>query len=473
MISVVVVDSRSDKHSDWVQLAKDSVKKQTVEVELVEVDNLGNKKTVGECFNEGAKKAKFDLVLFLGDDDWITMDYCSTLLQYAIANPSFVMWTTNMTAFDDKTKLYTALPRICTGMWRKEYLLKYPFNEKLKRGIDREYIQEMKKRGDRGFSINHFYGYYYRKHNDYSLAGEITFTKEKPDIYVLASSRNFINPLVKRWQQTKKVFVTSEDFDPLLAQNAEVIWCEWLRENAKAVSEFECDAKKILRIHSYEAFSPLIYYTDFSKFDVVIFIADHIKRFVESKVGKIDNAIVIPVGIDLDKFPFKEKVKNNKIAYAGEISRKKGIGELLMLATELPEYEFYIAGKFNDEDIARYFNEKLPENVHVEPYSYDLPKFFEDKTYIINTSLREGNPVTVLEAMACGLKPLIKDWIGAEEIYGDNVFHSLYELRNLLEGEYNPSSYRDFVETNYNIKDTFKRIDNVFEFFREEKYSQC
>ena len=462
MISVVLVNSRGDVHADWVQVARNSIERQTVECELVEINNIGRKKTVGECFNEGARKAKFDLVLFLGDDDWITEDYCNVLLQYALMHPDYVMYTTYMTAFDDKSKLYTALPRICTGMWKKEYLLKYPFNEKLKNGIDREYIEEMKKRGDVGFTINHHYGYHYRKHDDYSLAGSITFVEKKPQIYVLTSSRNFIDPLIKRWQKDKEVFVTSKEFDPRLAEEAELIWCEWLREDAVTVSQFETKAKKILRLHSYEAFTPLIYYVDFSKFDKVIFIAEHIKNFVESKVGKIPNAVVIPVGIDVEKFELNGKEKNNKIAYAGEISRKKGIGELLLLANTFPDYEFHIAGKFNEEDVARVFNDNKPPNVFIEPYSYNLNEFFKDKTYILNTSLREGLPITVLEGMASGCKPILNDWIGAKQIFGDEyVYKNLQDFSDILYDYYEPKHYRKFVEENFNINNTFSQIDNL------------
>lgn len=459
-----MVDSRSDVHPDWVQLAKDSVKKQPIEdIDLIVIDNIGKKKTVGACWNEGVKKAKYDLVLFLGDDDWLSMDYCSILIQYALSNPNYVMWTTNMTAFDEKTKLYTFLTRICTGMWRKNYLIKYPFNEQLKRGIDREYIQEMQKRGDQGYTINHHFGYYYRKHEDYSLAGKMTFTTENPQIYVLASGRNFIDPLVERWRKGKKVFVSTEEFNPLMADEAEVIFCEWLRQDAIAASKYECKAKKILRLHAYEAFSELIYYADFSKFDVVIFVAEHIKDFVESKVGKIPNAVVIPVGIGINGYDPKGKIRNNKIAYAGEISRKKGIGELLFIAKNLPEYEFYIAGKFNEEDVARHLNEKKPDNVFIEPYSYDLPKFFEDKTYIINTSLREGNPITILEGMSYGLKPLVKDWVGAKEIYGEYTYGDLDELKLLLYDSYKPEEYKKFVKDNYNFEDTYKEIEKLLE----------
>jgi glycosyltransferase involved in cell wall biosynthesis len=363
-----------------------------------------------------------------------------------------------MTAFDEETKLYAPIQRICTGMWRRDYLLKYPFSEKLLKGVDREYLEEVKKRGDLGISIHTNFGYYYRKHDLPSCAGKIIFKKDVSQIYVLPTYRSFIDPLVSKWKKDKTVYVSSEPFDPLLADEAEMIFCEFLSQNAVEVAKYDCKAFKILRLHSYEAFSPLIHYIDFSKFDLVIFVVEHIKEFVESKIGKLENAVVIPVGVKL--LPFKEKEKNNKICYAGEISRKKGIGELFILAKELPEYEFHIAGKFKEEDIARWFYFKKPDNVFLEPYSYDLPKFFEDKTYFINTSLREGNPITVLEAMSAGLKPLISDWVGSE-IYGEYVFKNLSSLKKLL-NEFNPKEYREFAE-NYDFEKIYPQIEEILE----------
>lgn len=452
-----MINSRSDKHPDWVQDAIDSVNRQSVDCELIVLNNIGRHSTIGKLWNEGVKRAKYDYVFFLGDDDWIADDYLVSVLQYILNHPNFVLWTTNMTIYDEENKLYAPKQQICTGTWKKEYLLRYPFNENLEKGIDREYLQEVQKRGDRGLTIPHNFGYYYRKHSDYSCAGKLTLRKDKSQIYVLTSSRNFIDPLVSEWRKEKTVYVTSEEFNPQFADEAEVIWCEWLTENAIRVSQYECKAKKFLRIHSYEAFSPLIHYVDFSKFDKVIFIAEHIKKYVESKVGNIPNAIIIPVGVDLEKFKLIEKEKNNKICYAGEISRKKGIGELFLIAKEFPKMEFHIAGKFKEDDVAWWFNEKKPDNVFLYPYSYDLQEFFKDKTYFINTSLREGNPVTVLEAMACGLKPLISDWVGADKIYGDYLFRNLDEFRQLLD-DYSPKEYRKFAEQ-FDFKKTLKEIN--------------
>ncbi len=457
-----MIDSRSLKHADWVQTAVQSIEKQSVEVELIVLKNTDRKKTIGHLWNEGVKQATGEYCFFIGDDDFICETYLSEVLYYAEKYTNHVMYTTNMTIFHEDSKLYHTVVRICTGMWRKDYLLKHPFNEKLQKGIDREYLEEMKKRGDTGFTLNTNFGYYYRKHSDYSCAADIKLVDVNDDIdmYVLTSSSNFISPLVEEWKKDHKVFVSTEEFSPVFADKAKVIWCEWLRNTSIDASFYECKAKKILRIHAYEAFSELIYYTVFSKFDTVIFIAQHIKDFVESKVGKIPNAVVIPVGVSTNGYnPVREK--NNKIAYAGQISRKKGVGELFLIARELPEYEFHVAGKFVDEDVAEFFKQKKPDNVTIEPYSYDIKEWLKDKSYIINCSLREGNPITVLEAMSVGCAPLIRGWIGADVIYGDNVYDSIDDLKRLLKKPYTPEVYKEFVNRHFNIEDTLKKINQV------------
>jgi len=149
--------------------------------------------------------------------------------------------------------------------------------------------------------------------------------------------------------------MAAQPFDPTI--EADLIWCEWGNINAVTVADFKTDAKKILRLHAYEAFGEPLYYIDFKKFDKVIFIADHIKDFVESKVGKIDNAVVIPVGVNTDKFEIGVvRTKSNLLRRAN--TRKKGAGELMTIAKSFPDYEFYIAGKYMEDDVAQYFNEQ-------------------------------------------------------------------------------------------------------------------
>ncbi len=185
-----------------------------------------------------------------------------------------------------------------------------------------------------------------------------------------------------------------------------------------------------------------------------------------------ENAIVIPNGVDLDKFTLRvgnngnkvPKLRNNKIAYAGYLTRKKGIGELLFIAKSLPEYEFHLAGRYQEDDIADWINKKKPDNVFIYEWKYEeaMNEFYQDKTFILNTSLRESQGMTMMEGMACGLKPLVADWIGAKEIYGEYVYENLDDLKSLLEGSYEPESYRQFIKENYSIDLIYPKIEELF-----------
>lgn len=454
LISVILIDSRSRSHPDWVATAINSVKKQMVSCELIIIKNLDNKKTIGKCWNEAVELAKGDWCFFLGDDDFISDDYLFVLSNIAKKTKS-PMVTSYRTVF--REDLAQAIPQteMVTGMWKRDYLIKYPFNEKLERGIDREYIDKAKLRGDTGTIAYYHYGYFYRKHNDHSCAGDVKFI-DKPKNYFITKYPAFIDGISKR---VKDSYVSSQvEYEVL--DNAEVVWCDFLTDNAVTVANYECKAKKILRIHSFDAFGEAIKYLDFDKFDKVIFVAKHIQDYVK-KYG-VKNSIVIPNGVDLNKFTLSHKVKNNKIAYTGYLSRKKGIGELLLIAKSFPNYEFHLAGKFQEDDVTEYMK-MLPKNVFLNSWQYDLNEFFKDKTYIINTSLRESQGMSIMEGMACGLKPIVNNWIGAKEIYGEFVYDNIKDIEKILEGQYNPLAYRNFIAKNYNLDLIYPQIDKIFE----------
>lgn len=473
-LTVVMIDSRSDLHPEWVQAAIRSVEKQTIPVAFIVVNNVGRKKTIGECWNKAVAQAETDWILFLGDDDFIAPNYCETLMYYA-KRPELshaVSFTTHMIVFreqPDGSTYRQYLPRPCTGMWKREYVLKYPFNEKLPKGIDREYIEEVEKRGDTKILIDHNIGYFYRQHDDYSCAGKISLKKEAGEIYVNSRYPIHTSPITERLKKTfSGIVLDSQPFDPDADHECKVLWSDWGNENAVKISHYKTDAKKILRIHAYEVFTQMLHYIDLGAFDKVIFVAKHIRDYAEKVLGRrLENAVVIPNGVDTEAFNIAPgKAQNNRIAYAGELSRKKGVQLLLWLARELPDYAFHVAGKFNEPDIAEYFHKRKPVNVILQPYSYDLNDFFKDKAYILNTSPREGCPVTMLQGMAAGLQPLTYEWVGAEDVfqtYYPATFNNLKGLKYLLNLPYDPGVHRRYVKTYHDLDKIAAKFKEILE----------
>ena len=168
-ISVIVIDSRSHLKPKWVQKAVDSVGEQTLRnIELVILDNTERAHSIGKMFNQGVEKAKADWVFFLGDDDFISIDYLSSLKSFIdkYATEDTVVCTTYTTFFDDEKKAMSIRTNSAMGCFRREYLLENKFDEDLKKFVDVEMYKRLDAQGKKVKVCRWHFGAYYRQHGD-------------------------------------------------------------------------------------------------------------------------------------------------------------------------------------------------------------------------------------------------------------------------------------------------------------------
>jgi len=301
--------------------------------------------------------------------------------------------------------------------------------------------------------------------------------KKKGKLYIVASLPSFIEPYIKSFMDSEDYYIRFEQkFNPQNADNADVIFCEWADFNAIAASNFNTKAKKIIRVHAYEVFSQFIDRVNFYNVDHLIFVANHIKEYFMKRVEGWDldfKTTVIGNGVDLDKFRIaSNKKQNNKIAWSGFISNKKGAVLLLYLAQNLPDHEFHVCGTFQEPDVQELFERQKPNNMILYPWQDDLNEFFADKSYILNTSPREGCPVATMEGMACGLQPLIYNWIGSESFAPSSPWVTMGELQYLLNNPLSFRENRDHVEMHFDFKEKKTLIKNIIDSYitlKEEK----
>ncbi|MBF4694201.1 GT4 family glycosyltransferase PelF [Fusibacter ferrireducens] len=156
---------------------------------------------------------------------------------------------------------------------------------------------------------------------------------------------------------------------------------------------------------------------------------------VEITLGCNENIIsIIPNGVDYDGFSKLAKVepirKPNLKYSVGAIVRvvpikdiKTMISAFALVKQELPETEFVIIGPIDeDED---YYNEciQLVEDLKLKDLTFtgkaDVKSYIPHSDLFVLSSISEGQPLSLLETMACG-KPNIATDVGSckEVIYG-------------------------------------------------------
>jgi glycosyltransferase involved in cell wall biosynthesis len=298
----------------------------------------------------------------------------------------------------------------------------------------------------------------------------VFFVKQGLDSFL----EDIINVLSDGYE-TRKIVVTNLKQIDKEMEWADICWFEWCDELIAYGSKLNlAEEKKIVcRMHSYEAFTDYPANVDWENVDKIIFVAKHIKDFVIDNFSMDEEkAIVIPNGIDHEKWTFDERKLGFNIAYAGYINYKKG--PMLLLHTfkaiydKNNKYRLFIAGQFQDQRDVLYFNQMIKEfgledNVIYEGWQNDLNKWLEDKNYILCTSILESQNMSVMQAMTKGIKPIIHNFVGAKDIYPESlVWNTISDAVYMVtDNDYNSKEYCFFVKNHFELQDQIEKMKSL------------
>ncbi|MDR2368067.1 MAG: glycosyltransferase [Deltaproteobacteria bacterium] len=248
--------------------------------------------------------------------------------------------------------------------------------------------------------------------------------------------------------------------------NANVIWLEWGNQLTKFIltqKNILSSKRVIVRIHSYEIYDRLVDQIDFSSVSDIVFVADFMRElFVKKNLPTAQNCRlnVIHNGIDVNRFSFVPRSgPGNDIAFLAYISYKKDPMVMMhafsFLAKLNPALKLHVAGMYQDmryELALPHFIEKagLGDRVTIYGHINNPDEWFRDKDYILCTSLNESQGLGILEAMSRGVKPLVYNFPGSEDIYLPSYLWTTFgELKERYENPVDPKEVSEFVAKYY------------------------
>lgn len=287
-----------------------------------------------------------------------------------------------------------------------------------------------------------------------------------PKIAITDKIGSFSKHLVRDWKNRGYEVEVRDRFDDSLGDWADVIWYEWCDDNLIRSQGVPWRAKSICRLHGYESFAGYPKDVNWKFVDRLVFVSDHHKEYTEREYDLSSTDVrVIHNGIDLDKFECHRNIEyepGNNIAYVGFLNHKKGVDYLIEVASMLPDYNFHVAGEFQQPNIREFALSNKPKNLKFYGWVDDIPGFLEEMDYLISTSINESFGLGIAEAMARGIKPLVRQRPGVYDLWPEEcIFSNIGEVKKLVREDYDPERYRNWVEERYNMKDQLDKINDL------------
>lgn len=315
----------------------------------------------------------------------------------------------------------------------------------------------------------------------------------KPMIEVIRSQRPKIAFFCRRSEEAKFLvdiyefaerrfpvrLFEDQDVDEMhqLMQWSDISWFEWCTDMAVEASKQPKVCKTIIRLHDHEAYDTWPSEVQWDHVDMLItvgnqFVRDALLKQVPDMKNRT-RTVMVPNGVNLDKFKFLDKSPGKNLACVGNLGVKKNPMFLLQCMQKLhyldPEYKLFVAGTFNEPMLEQYVRHmvqilELNDAVLFDGWQQDMNSWLQDKHYIVSCSIGESQGMGLLEGMACGLKPVIHNFPGAKEIFPPKFVFNIAEqfCEQILSDQYEPRRYRGFVEANYALKEQLSKIHGLF-----------
>jgi len=302
----------------------------------------------------------------------------------------------------------------------------------------------------------------------------------------LTGDVKFLNDIYTFIEQRFQVrFVESRDIKQIYEAMkwSDISWFEWCTDLVVEASKLPKVCKSIVRLHAFEAYGNWPASVHWENIDKLILVGNpYVKQALLRQVPALEartEVVTIPNGVNLQRIKFTARPKGKNLACIGYLHCGKNPMFLLQCMQKLhyidSQYKLFFAGVFQDRRLEQYMRHMvrvldLAEVVFFDGWQDDINAWLRDKHYIVSASLGESQGMGILEGMACGLKPVIHNFPGSDQIFPSEYLFNISEefCGQVCDANYEPEKYRRFVEERYPLDKQLNSINKLFLKFESE-----
>jgi len=250
-----------------------------------------------------------------------------------------------------------------------------------------------------------------------SFIKKIVIIREKPGVsnkkieYIVSTYRNKI---LKNTQKIRLILKNSK--------HADIIWGFYLVPHGiNALIAAKIKGKKVgisligtdINIHLKSKYKKILIYA-LNKFNYITVTGRKSRRYLIKEGVDKNKIFILPNAVDTKRFKIKKRKKVYDFLFVGRLVQIKNVDKIILLLSKLNEnndYKLAIIGDGPEKNNLIKLTKKLnmEKNIKFLGYKDDVENYMNMSKFFIMASESEGLPLSMLEAMSCGIVPIVPD----------------------------------------------------------------
>ncbi|MHC4169575.1 MAG: tetratricopeptide repeat protein [Planctomycetota bacterium] len=268
----------------------------------------------------------------------------------------------------------------------------------------------------------------------------------------------------------------SEDELRELMNWSDISWFEQYPDLAVEASKHPKVCNNIVMMRRYEGHEQWPGQMDWANIEVLVVIDDSFDRdaliHAVPDIESQTSLVAVPRAVNVEKFKSIDRQRGKNIALLSSLTAQENPAFALQCMQKLhyidSEYRLFVAGDFQDATQERYVRHMvgaldLGNVVFFDGWQEDVCAWLQDKHCVVSTGISTRLSTGLLEAMACGLKPVVHNFPGADQLMPSEFLFNISEqfCEQICCEQYEPAKYRRFIEENYPLENQLAQINQV------------